>query len=170
MKNNFIACLLLFISSLFFTLSIQAQKRYTVAISPRLGVNTYGITGTIFINSASAVDCIFSMGHDQQRFLFTALYEEHYNVKNVTDRFKLFCGAGMHIGFASNHENIVKGKFNRTDRPGNFFIAGADGIFGIEYTLKHLPLNIGIDTKPNVDFINGATMFCDGGLRVGFVF
>ena len=172
MFNNSIA---LVIISVLFSVCTKAQS-YKASVETRVGIKTLGIATRVFINPVAAVDGIFSVGYDNKRVLFTALYEEHYAVKDVTDRFKLFCGAGMHIGFTrndevKNDENLnIRTKFSQVSRPDKLFIIGADAIVGMDYKLNKVPINIGIDIKPNVDFMNGRTILLDGGVRVGFTF
>jgi hypothetical protein len=58
----------------------------------------------------------------------------------------------------------------RFPRQGNIVVA-ADGILGLEYTFPGAPINLSLDWKPAVEFINGNEFYPSGfGFAVRFVF
>lgn len=51
-----------------------------------------------------------------------------------------------------------------------FSVVGLDMILGLDYKVKNFPLNIGLDAKPMVDFMDGAVLYFDTGISVRYTF
>jgi hypothetical protein len=177
MKNLLRASALLAVITLISTTS-QAQL-YKFSVDSRLGAKTYGISTRYFAGNTSAIEGIFTMSHDHSRYLFTGLYEEHYQLGNI-EGLTWFAGAGMHVGYSRIKNDDSKNEartyqYYQLAQPSSpsdekTLIAGVDVIGGVEYKFNKVPLHIGIDVKPYVDFMNSTSSIFDGGVRVGFTF
>ena len=152
-----------FIGILFFTSNLLAQS-YQTGIGLRLGGLTTGLTIKHFINPVAALEGIVSMG--LQSYVVTGLYEVHTPVDN-TRLFNLYGGVGAHIGFFQDggsyyyHNHLIYT---------TSAVVGADGVLGLEYKFKSLPVNISMDIKPFIDFYNGGIVYFDGGLSLRYTF
>jgi hypothetical protein len=155
-----IALLLIFL----FTTSVVKSQSYETAVGIRIGGLSDGITLKHFISHSSAVEGILSIGN--RTFIVTGLYELHTAVDH-SHLFFLYYGAGAHIGFFQDggyyyyHNNLV---YTRES------VFGIDGIIGLGYKFKTVPINVGMDFKPFIDFNNGSKMFFDGGLSIRYTF
>ena len=164
------------IAALLISSCVYSQNR--ISVMGRYGINTNGITAAIPISPNGSIEGMYTMSHDKVRRLFTALYEERYAIGNNTN-FEWFAGVGLHAGY-NRMENIVavpsEPKYDRLTETVNTsvierkFVSGADAVLGITYRVPGIPLTIGIDMKPNVDFVNKGSMMVDGGVRAGFSF
>lgn len=103
-------------------------------------------------------------------FTMTALYE--YNLKIVPDHkeWTLFFGGGVHLGIYDrwnfDHDRWVK------HGDGSYATPGIDGIVGVSYTFKNLPINVSADLKPYANF-SGPTKYMAeqmGGLSARYTF
>lgn len=158
------------------TTAIRAQD-YKTGIGFRLAGLNSGITIKHFTGSTTALEGILGFG--RHAFTITGLYEKHQTFPNA-DGLKWFYGGGAHVGFFQGDYNYGyyyyyknKGyKYYSTDYPdgaysSNVFI-GADFILGLEYKFKGAPITIGLDVKPQVDFIPGFYGYFDGALSFRF--
>jgi hypothetical protein len=89
----------------------------------------------------------------------TGLYEFHRKFKN-SNSFRWYFGPGVHIQF-NDDKTVNSGK--------NF--VGFDGVFGIDWKLKKLPINISADWQPSFDFVDVGDNFKGGfgGISVRYV-
>lgn len=87
-----------------------------------------GATVKYSLDGVNAIEGMLS-GLWDDGFIVTALYERHVPV--ITDGFHFYYGAGAHIG-AWSHD----------------FSIGIDGIIGLEYKIRSIPLALSIDYKP----------------------
>ena len=159
-----------------FTTAIRAQD-YKTGIGFRLAGINYGITVKHFIGNETAIEGILGFGRGA--FTITGLYEKHQAFPNA-EGLKWFYGGGAHVGFFQAGYNYAyyyyyknKGyKYYYNDYPdgaysSNVFI-GADFILGLEYKFKGAPISLGLDVKPQVDFIPGFYGYFDGALTFRF--
>jgi hypothetical protein len=177
MKNLLRACALLTAITLISTTS-HAQL-YKFSADARMGAKTYGISTRYFASNVSAIEGIFTMSHNHSRYLFTGLYEEHFQLGNI-EGLTWFAGAGMHVGYSRIRSTDLKNgeriyQYYQLPEPATKtvekdFIAGVDVIGGLEYKFNKVPIHIGIDVKPYVDFMNSESSIFDGGVRIGFAF
>ncbi len=91
-------------------------------------------------------------------FRLTGLYEFHGNL-NGPGNLKWYLGLGAHSGY-----------YDKGGEDGIMF--GIDGVAGLDYKFKHLPLNVSLDWQPSLEFITPETEFQAGrgGLAVRFAF
>lgn len=76
----------------------------------------------------------------------TFLFEKHYNSFSSAS-WRWFWGLGGHLGATSIHE-----KNKQADTK---IDVGGDGIIGLEYTFRKIPLNSSVDWKPKLDILYG---------------
>lgn len=83
---------------------------------------------------------------------FNALKEFHrYDLFNSTDQLVFVYGVGAHVGYERwdeiRHHYNTSYAYYRTA-----FIAGVDGLAGLEYTFYSVPISLGFEVKPYFDF------------------
>lgn len=144
-------------------------SNYTTALGLRVNPWVVGFTIRHFITGPHAVEGIVSTNHSHKgNVTVTGLYE--YNWAIGVPNLNMYAGGGAHIGFYDRRDYdwdkyVSKGK-------GTYVSPGLDGIIGIEYTFKNIPLNLSADLKPYVQFV-GPTNFIGeeiGGLSARFTF
>lgn len=168
MKKKIIVLSIAFLSGI---IQLNAQD-YKTGIGVRLGGLTSGITVRGFVNSNSAIEGIVSFGH--RSFLITGLYEKFKPIPNA-EGLTWFYGGGIHFGFfrygGTYYYYKEKGNKIYVVREGDSrVVPGADFIIGMDYKFKGAPLNLGLDLKPFIDFIDGTELYFDGALSFRFVF
>lgn len=156
MKRTLIA----FFIFLFFGHVAHSQD-YSTGIGLRGGLSS-GLTIKHFLGANKAVEGIFdSRWHGVS---LTGLYEIHAQAFD-TDRLNWYYGAGAHIGF---YDTQYK-KWG--DNSGGYSIVGIDGILGIEYNFKEIPINISADWKPALNLLGYSGFWADGGaISIRYIF
>ncbi|KAA2239628.1 hypothetical protein F0L74_25905 [Chitinophaga agrisoli] len=116
---------------------LKAQTKGNPQVGVRLG-QPLGATARYFFNDADAVEGI--AGVYNETFTVTGLYEHHFDLSALTvPGFAWYVGGGAHMGVRKYEGNTR-------------FIAGFDGIIGLDYTFQKIPLNLSLDWKPAVHF------------------
>ncbi len=143
--------LLLAICGYFFS----TAQDYNTGIGLRGGFSN-GLTIKHFISEKGALEGIISSRW--RGIELTGLYEIHNQAFNV-DRLKWYIGFGGHVGFWNGkyHKNYW-GEPNTS-----YTVIGVDGILGLEYSFREVPINIGIDWKPAFNFVGYNGLWVDGG-------
>jgi len=147
--------LLLFIVMSF---SGQAQK-YETGIGVRGDYYDFGITGKHFIEKNTAIEGILNFRYGGYKI--TGLYEIHAPAFDV-DRLYWYYGGGAHIGQVGDSDPFLD-----TDKSAMLF--GLDGIIGLEYDIKEIPITISADWKPTISFTGYRTGLW-GGLSFRYTF
>ncbi|MFM2000051.1 MAG: hypothetical protein RL204_1998 [Bacteroidota bacterium] len=123
-----------------------------------------GITYQHYMGSNNSLEFIgqFTRGGSN----FTGLYEIHSDIPDV-DGLKFYYGGGAHLGFyQKDRHNLFGDRYN-----GNGAVMGIDGIIGIEYFFKPIPLQLSLDYKPALNIGGGDIwLFSDLALAVRVVF
>lgn len=123
-----------------------------------------GITYQHYTGSNSALEFIgqFTRGGNN----FTGLYEIHNSIPDVAG-LNFYYGAGGHIGFyKQDRHNLFGDRYS-----GHGGVIGVDGIIGIEYFIKPVPLQLSLDYKPAINLGGGDLwLYNDLALAVRFVF
>jgi hypothetical protein len=146
-----------------FISAITAAQDYNTGVGLRLGF-TQGLTVKHFLSQRSAVEGLLATRW--RGFEITGLYEVHNNAFDV-ERLNWYFGGGGHVGFW-NGDN-ANGRLG--DEGGNYTIVGIDGILGIEYNFKEVPINIGLDWKPEFNLTGYTGFWGDGGaLSIRYIF
>ncbi|MDA3779225.1 MAG: hypothetical protein PF487_03180 [Bacteroidales bacterium] len=161
MKTRF---LLTIVNIFFLSLSLFAQpgnKNLSKEIGIRGGVFN-GLTFKHFIDKENALEGIVTSRWEG--IGFTGLYEKHKTAFETENLFWYY-GGGAHLGFWNGDNS------DRFDENRYYTLIGIDGIIGIEYYIKEVPINIGIDWKPCFNIIGNTGFWPDGGaLSVRYVF
>lgn len=118
--------------------STSFAQDYRTAIGFRGGLFN-GLSIKHFIGSKAALEGIVS---SRWRGLqVTGLYEIH-NVAFQTRGLNWYYGAGAHVGFWDGNRTNWGNKDER------YTVVGLDGILGLEYNFREVPINISLDWKP----------------------
>ncbi|MDP4223560.1 MAG: hypothetical protein Q8868_09630 [Bacteroidota bacterium] len=145
---------------LFLTLSSSGQD-YNTGVGLRLGFYN-GLAVKHFLGDRSAVEGILVTRW--RGFELTGLYEMHNQAFDI-ERLRWYFGGGGHIGFW-NGDNTPWG-----ERATNYTLAGIDGVLGIEYSFREVPINVGLDWKPEVNFTGYSVFWPEGGaLSIRYIF
>ena len=98
----------------------------------------------------------------------TGLYEVTENLDPETPRLNWYYGFGAHIGLWSDYNDNAW--FDETTN--DYMAIGADGILGIEYTFKEVPINLSADWKPVINIIGADNNlgFDGGAFSIRYVF
>ncbi|MES2430736.1 MAG: hypothetical protein V4556_07340 [Bacteroidota bacterium] len=114
-----------------------------------------GISLKTFIDGKNALEFIGFFNGNGTRI--TGLYEIHGDL-NTESNLKWYIGPGAHVGFY---------KFAGDTKA----YVGIDGVLGIDYKFKNLPLNLSLDWQPSFEFGTGRGFAGDwGGLGVRYTF
>ncbi|MCK5823646.1 MAG: hypothetical protein KAG95_06555 [Bacteroidales bacterium] len=142
------------------SLIVNAQD-YKTAIGVRGGLAN-GLTVKHFVSKNAAFEGILSTRW--QGFNITGLYEIHKQAFD-TDRLNWYYGAGAHVGFWDG-SNVSWADDNES-----YSVIGIDGILGLEYNFKEIPINISLDWKPALNLVGYSGFWGDGGaLSVRYIF
>lgn len=156
-KRNLLALVIIMASSAF----TQAQS-YSNAVGLRLG-SSNGISFKHFMSEADAVEII---ANTRWRGLqITALYERHQGLE-ISNQLKFYYGAGGHLGVWDNYDNHpwFDDKNNK-----QYVVVGIDGILGLEYIFKEVPIALSLDWKPEFNLVGYSGIWLgDSGLSVRY--
>jgi hypothetical protein len=134
--------------------TVNAQTKGNPQLGLRLGL-PFGATARYYFSDANAVEGI--AGFYSGTFTVTGLYERHFDLSpQTTAGLGWFIGGGAHLGSRKTDGNMK-------------FIAGVDGIGGMDYTFPSLPLNLSLDWKPAIHF-NTSSDLTDFALSVRYTF
>ena len=141
-------CLLVFAAV---SLSVASAQDYNWGVGVRIGGEMGGASVKYKFNTANALEGIMAAPW-KNGFLFTVLYERYIPV--IDKGFHFYYGAGAHLGDWQKK-----------------FTFGVDGIIGLEYKFKEVPLALSLDYKPVLNFIGKKTFKMADialGIRVTF--
>jgi hypothetical protein len=144
---------------LFFSCLVNAQE-YKTALGIRAG-NSSGLSIKHFMNHKAAFEGLLTTRWEGLDI--TGLYEMHneaFDVKHLN----WYYGGGGHLGFY-NGSNVWWGRAGA-----GYLVIGIDGILGIEYTFPELPVNLGIDWKPAINFVGYSGFWSEGAISARYVF
>lgn len=155
------------------------QSGYKTGIGVRLGYES-GFTVKHFIKEKRALEGILSRGWGYGGGRITGLYEIHKSFPGVSG-LDWFFGFGAHIGFFDGRYYGYYGNYNGGyyDKHGkwhptgyrNYYPSlGIDGVLGLEYQITEIPITLGIDIKPWIDFYGRGDHFGDGALTIRYIF
>ncbi len=128
-------------------LALNAQD-YENSAGIRLGLSN-GISFKHFFTTGDAAEGILTTRWGG--FNLTGLLERH-KAPFKTDGLYFFYGAGAHFGSYNNSW------FSDSN---NHTVIGIDGIAGLEYVLRDLPLNVSLDWKPGINLIGYTGFWAD---------
>ncbi len=134
------------VAMVFLTVSAVSAQDYKWAVGARFGGELGGATVKYNIDGVNALEAILATPWDNG-FLATVLYER--NIPVIAEGFHMYYGGGGHIGDWSKK-----------------FAIGVDGILGLEYRIKDIPLAVSVDYKP-VFNIGSRTKFYMADIAMG---
>ena len=141
--------------------SILSGQDYRTGIGFRGGFSQ-GLTLKHFIGNKAAFEGLLSTRWSG--FELTGLYEIHKQAFDV-ERLNWYYGFGAHVGFW-NGDHVSWGTTGTA-----YTVFGLDGILGIEYNFSEVPINIGLDWKPVLNFVGYYGFWADGGaLSIRYIF
>lgn len=148
------------------------SQDYSFGVGLRAGVFSSGVNVKGFITPKGAIEGIAGFG--RRSFITTALYEHHIPIPQATG-LNLFVGGGGHIGIFGHHGRylVYKNKNEKVyviDEGETIVVPGVDMIFGAEYKFRHVPIAVGMDIKPFLDFHEGVSAYPDFAISGRFVF
>ncbi len=126
---------------------------YNTGIGLRGGFSN-GLTVKHFISEKAALEGI--LASRWSGFQITGLYEIH-NRAFDTDRLNWYFGFGAHVGFW-NGKRVPWSENND-----QYTVIGVDGILGLEYNFREVPINLSLDWKPELNFYGHSGFWADGG-------
>ncbi|PSL48151.1 hypothetical protein CLV51_1021013 [Chitinophaga niastensis] len=149
--------------------SSNDPANYNTALGIRLNPWIVGFTVKHFIQGPHAIEGLVTTNHEHNNNVtFTGLYEYNWNIG--LPELTMYAGGGVHVGIYDRRDYdwdryVDKGK-------GAYVSPGLDGIIGIEYTFKKIPLNISADLKPYVQFVGPTNYMGEeiGGVSARFTF
>ncbi len=137
-------------------LSLTAFGQYKNSSGIRIG-HTSALTYKRFITDTQAME--FMASGRNQGFQLTTLYQFHKPMDiGFNDDFHFYYGVGAHVGYERLQDRLLNGPFTPPtlefqDRERSFFTMGVNTIIGIEYRWLKIPMTIGLDIKPYLDFV-----------------
>lgn len=154
------------------------QPGYKTGIGLRLGWEG-GVSFKHFIKEKHALEALLSTGWGYGGFRFTALYEVHKPFPDV-DGLDWFFGGGIHAGvysgryfgyygYAGSGYYDNQGRWHPAGYRSRYPVVGIDGILGLEYQIEDIPLTIGLDIKPYLNFVGWGSRYADGALTVRYI-
>jgi len=141
-------------------LSLASAQDYKTGIGVRAGFSS-GLTVKHFTSQNIALEGLFTTRW--QGFVFTGLYEVQNRAFDVK-RLNWYYGGGAHLGFY-NGSYAYWG-----DRGTAYTVIGIDGIIGMEYNFDEIPINIGVDWKPALNFIGYTGFWSEGAISIRYIF
>lgn len=139
---------------------------YTTAVGVR-GIGTSGLTIKHFTSSNRAIEGILGLWPDA--FSATVLFERYVSAFDEPG-LNWYYGVGGHISTFS--EWVSDDGYRTYQRVDGEFGVGVDGIFGIEYKIREVPIAVSFDLKPFLEVTTQghAYLALDPGLGVKFTF
>lgn len=149
MKRLFLVSVLIIFSSHSFS------QDFKQAVGIRAGY-TGGVEYRIYTNDENSYK--FLLGSRERGVIAHAIKEFHrYGLFTFTDQLNFVFGAGIHAGYERWDQLYYR--FNSSYfATKTAFIAGLDGLAGLEYMFLEIPLSVGIEAKPYFDLF-GREMF-----------
>lgn len=137
---------------LFGSTAINA-KNYNSALGVR-GMFDAGITYKHFLDNSKAMELILSGGKEWVGL--TGFYQWHQ--KTHSSQLEWYYGAGAHVVFIDNYKNTP---WKRDTDTG--LVLGVDGILGVEYAIREVPLVFSLDWNPTVNLIGDTGLWLTRG-------
>lgn len=139
---------------LLLTSSIFAQN-FKQAVGIRAGL-TAGFEYRVYTDELNSYK--FLVGSRERGLIVHALREFHrFELFEFTDQLNFVFGAGLHAGYERWDQQYVS--YNSVYyQTRTAFIAGLDGLAGLEYIFQEVPISLGIEAKPYFDLF-GKEMF-----------
>lgn len=150
----------LFLSGLVLSLCLSqvamAQSSRT-GLGLRLSPDGAGLTGKFFLDRNFAIEAQLNAGglFGSSGESLTAVGMLLYHIPLPDPSWRLFFGGGVHAGSWDQGRRYKDGRW-RDDAE---FIFGLDGIGGVEYVFKKVPIGLSADFKPAINFVSDVDFF-----------
>ncbi|NSL91137.1 hypothetical protein [Chitinophaga solisilvae] len=147
----------------------NSVENYNTALGIRLNPWVVGFTIKHFLQGPHAVEGLVTTNHSNRtNVTITGLYEYHWNIG--MPELNMYAGGGVHVGFYDRLDYDTDRYWNKGK--GTYVSPGLDGIIGIEYTFKKIPLNLSADLKPYVQFVGPTNYIGEeiGGISARYTF
>ena len=145
--------LVLFILILTLSQSDLVAKNYNQALGLR-GMFDGGLTYKQFLDNTKAFEIVLHGG--RKWFGVTGFYEWHNKTKHT--QLEWYYGIGAHAVFIEDNKNTPWGRDSDDD-----IVLGLDGILGLEYALKEIPIVFSLDWNPTVNLIGDTGFWATRG-------
>ncbi len=134
----------------FMTISLFGQRSYDAAIGVRAG-NLSGLEGRFYFSEHSSAEGIIGWDFERGGNL-TGLYEYGIYISEVAD---VYGGGGISMAYNKLHK----------------FTFGFEAVIGGQITMPMIPVNFGVDWKPNWVFDKDLKLgLLNFGLTIRYVF
>lgn len=148
----------------------SAPANYHYGLGARVNPWLIGFTVKHFLKGPHALEGLVTTNLSNRRNVtFTFLYEYHWNIFDVPELL-MYAGGGAHLGIYDRRD--YDWDRYREDGDGTYVAPGLDGIIGVEYTFKKIPLVVSADLKPYFHFTGGTNFVGQeiGGASVRYIF
>ncbi len=126
------------------------------AAGVRLG-RTDGLNYKHFFNDSGALEVMLGFGGYDRGMQAYALYEWHENIRlEFSENLYVYYGVGGHTGYITKNQERLY--YSQGESPvaysgsARYFAIGIDAIAGLEYRIFSVPMTVGIDIKPYVEY------------------
>jgi len=153
--------LLLVLSGLLLSIGLSqpatAQGSRT-GLGLRLTPDGGGFTGKFFVDRNLAIEAQLNAGgvFGGEGESLTAVGLLEYHIPLPDPSWRIFFGGGAHMGTWDHDHRHRDGRREHDD---NEFIFGIDGIGGVEYVFKRVPIGLSADFKPAINFVSDVDFF-----------
>lgn len=142
--KRFLLLTIISISGLF----VNAQE-FKQAAGIRMGLSP-GFEYRIFADDLNSYKFLLSTRNRGMQFHILKEFHQ-YDMFNFTDQLVFIYGAGVHTGYqrwdVMHYNNNSQWYSTRTA-----FVAGLDGLVGVEYVFYKAPVSLGFEVKPYFEF------------------
>ncbi len=121
-----------------------------------------GVSGKFFLDRNWAIEGQINgsqgsgyIDNDGASVVAVGLFE--YNFILPDPSWRIFVGPGLHVGTWDRYDDGYY--YSDSRKTGVQGIFGIDGIVGVEYVFKPVPIGIAMDLKPAVNFVRDVTFF-----------
>ena len=138
-------------------------QTYKTAIGFRGGPYS-GVTVKHFIGENKAVEGI--LANKFKGISIIGILE--FQKPTTTENLYWYWGYGGHVGLYNRYRYYDASSSHYSS--GDFTTIGIDGILGLEYQFKDIPLELSVDFKPYIDFIYPEFKIFDGAVSARYYF
>ena len=131
------------------TVAVAGAQGYKQALGIRAGWISPGLEYRYYTSDQHSLRALLAFrSRGVHAHVLTEFYQ--YDVFPFSYQLIFFYGAGLHAGVESWDETIVE--LNRVySETKSSFVAGLDGLIGVEYLFYEAPVKVGIEAKPFFD-------------------
>ena len=152
---------LLLLSAILFSVcaAFQADAQAgRTALGLRMTPDGGGFTGKFFVDRNLAIETQLNAGgvFGGEGESVTAVGLLEYHIPLPDPSWRVFFGGGAHIGSWDRGRRYRENRFDDDD---NKFIFGIDGIGGVEYVFKTVPIGLSADFKPAINLVSDVDFF-----------